>query len=43
MPLPGKAITPFGRRLRSSSLRRNGAARPWRSQSGLQTTNLTAE
>ena len=38
MPEPGKAITPFGRRLRSSSLRRNGAARPWRSQSGLQTT-----
>ena len=37
MPLPGKAMTPFGRRFRSSSLRRNGAARPWRSQSGLQT------
>ena len=28
MPLPGKAITPFGRRFSSSSLRRNGAARP---------------
>ena len=28
MPEPGNAMTPFGRRLRSSSLRRNGAARP---------------
>ena len=43
MPEPGNAITPFGRRFSSSSLRLNGAARPWRSQSGLQTTNLTAE
>ena len=43
MPLPGKAMTPFGRRFSSSSLRRNGAARPWRSQSGLQTTKLTSE
>ncbi len=38
MPEPGKAMTPFGRRLSSSSLRRNGAARPCLSQSGLQTT-----
>ncbi len=38
MPEPGKAITPFGSRFSSSSLRRNGAARPWRVQSGLQTT-----
>ena len=37
MPLPGNAMTPLGRRLSSSSLRRNGAARPCRSQSGLQT------
>ncbi len=37
MPLPGNAMTPLGRRFRSSSLRRNGAARPGRSQSGLQT------
>ncbi len=27
-PLPGNAITPFGSRFSSSSLRRNGAARP---------------
>ena len=37
-PLAGKAMTPLGGRLNSSSLRRKGAARPWRSQSGLQTT-----
>ncbi len=42
MPEPGKAMTPLGRRLSSSSLRRNGAARPWRSQSGLQTIWWTA-
>ncbi len=28
MPLPGKAMTPLGNRFSSSSLRRNGAARP---------------
>ena len=38
MPLPGKAMTPLGRRSRSSSLRRNGAARPWRCQSGFTMT-----
>ena len=38
MPEPGKAMRPLGSRFRSSSLRRNGAARPWRFQSGLHTT-----
>ena len=37
MPEPGKAMTPLGRRLSNSSLRRKGAARPWAVQSGLQT------
>ena len=34
IPELGKAMTPFGSRLSSPSLRRNGAARPWRFQSG---------
>ena len=34
---PGKAMMPFGRRFSSSSFLLNGAARPCRSQSGLQT------
>ena len=38
MPPPGNASTPFGSRLSSSSLRRNGAARPCAVQSGLHTT-----
>ena len=38
MPEPGNAITPFGSRFSSSSLRRNGAARPCAVQSGLHTT-----
>ena len=38
MPLPGKAMIPFGSRFKSSSLRRNGAARPYLFQSGLHTT-----
>ena len=38
MPEPGNAMTPFGRRFSSSSLRRNGAARPCAFQSGLHTT-----
>ena len=38
MPPPGKATRPVGRSLRSCSLRRKGAARPWAFQSGLNTT-----
>ena len=38
MPEPGNAITPFGRKLSRSSLRRNGAALPWAFQSGRQMT-----
>ena len=38
MPDPGKARTPFGRKLSSTSLRRKGAALPSRPQSGLHTT-----
>ena len=34
---PGKAMTPLGSRFSSSSLHRNGAARPWRFQSDLHT------
>ena len=42
MPPPGKATRPVGRSLRSWSLRRNGAARPWAFQSGRNTTWCTA-
>ena len=35
MPEPGNAMTPLGRRFSSSSLRRNGAARPCAFQLGL--------
>ena len=41
MPEPGNAMTPVGRKLRSSSLRRKGAALPWAFQSGRQMTWLT--
>ena len=38
MPEPGKATSPFGRKLSRTSFRRKGAALPSRPQSGLQTT-----
>ena len=38
MPEPGKEMRPLGRSFSSWSFLRNGAARPWVFQSGLQTT-----